>query len=50
VGADAGGGRRGPPDYRPDLRPMLILVVLVVIVVAGWIVLSPAILPGPTAP
>jgi hypothetical protein len=34
----------GPP-YRPDLRPMLLLVALLVIVVAGWIVLSPLLLP-----
>jgi len=34
----------GPP-YRPDLRPMLLLGALLVIVVAGWIVLSPLILP-----
>jgi hypothetical protein len=47
VGADAGGSRRGPPDYRPDLRPMLILIALVVVVVVGWILLSPVILPGP---
>jgi hypothetical protein len=50
MGADAGGSRRGPPDYRPDLRPMLILIALLVLVVAGWILLSPAILPGPEAP
>ena len=47
MGADAGGSRRGPPDYRPDLRPMLILIALVVVVVVGWILLSPVILPGP---
>jgi hypothetical protein len=46
VGADAGGGRRGPSDYRPDLRPMAILIGLVVVVVVGWILLSPLILPG----
>jgi hypothetical protein len=50
VGADAGGGRRGPSDYRPDLRPIAILVILVVIVVAGWILVSPLILPSPGAP
>jgi hypothetical protein len=49
VGADADGSRRGPPDYRPDLRPMLILIALVVFVVVGWVVLSPLILPGPEA-
>ena len=38
--------RRSPGDYRPDLRPMLILGVVLVIVVVAWIVLSPMILPG----
>jgi hypothetical protein len=33
------------PPYRPDLRPMLLLVVVLVIIVAGWIVLSPLLLP-----
>jgi hypothetical protein len=37
--------RRSPGDYRPDLRPMLILVALLVVVVAAWILLSPLILP-----
>jgi len=37
--------RRSPVDYRPDLRPMLILVVLLVVVVAAWVLLSPLILP-----
>jgi len=46
VGADAGGGRRGPSDYRPDLRPIAILIGLVVLVLVGWILLSPLILPG----
>jgi hypothetical protein len=46
VGAGAGGGRRGPADYRPDLRPIAILIGLVVLVVIGWILLSPMILPG----
>jgi hypothetical protein len=46
VAADAGGGRRGPSDYRPDLRPIAILIGLVVVVVIGWILLSPLILPG----
>ena len=50
MSADPGGapqpdGPRSPRDYRPDLRPMLILVVLLVLVVIGWIVLSPLILP-----
>jgi hypothetical protein len=39
--------RRSPGDYRPDLRPMLILAGLLIAVVIGWIVLSPLILPGP---
>ena len=38
--------QRPPSDYRPDLRPMLILGVLLVIVVLAWIILSPMILPG----
>jgi hypothetical protein len=38
--------RRSPGEYRPDLRPMLVLVVLLVLVVAAWIVLSPMILPA----
>ena len=36
---------RSPRDYRPDLRPMLILGALLVAVVVGWILLSPVILP-----
>ena len=43
---DPGGPpRKRPSDYRPDLRPMLILGGLLVVVVAAWIVLSPLILP-----
>ncbi len=37
--------RRAPQDYRPDLRPMLILGALLVVVVVAWLVLSPLILP-----
>lgn len=37
--------RRSPGDYRPDLRPMLILVMLLVAVVVAWLLLSPVILP-----
>jgi hypothetical protein len=37
--------RRAPSDYRPDLRPMLILGVLLVAVVVAWLILSPLILP-----
>jgi hypothetical protein len=33
------------PPYRPDLRPMLLLVGVLVIIVVGWIVLSPLVLP-----
>ena len=36
---------RGPRDYRPDLRPMLIVFGLIAAVVIGWILLSPLILP-----
>ncbi len=37
--------RRSPQDYRPDLRPMLILGALLVVVVMAWLFLSPLILP-----
>ena len=37
--------RRSPQDYRPDLRPMLILGALLVVVVVAWLLLSPLILP-----
>ena len=37
--------RRPPSDYRPDLRPMLILAALLMVVVVAWILLSPVILP-----
>ena len=37
--------RRSPGDYRPDLRPMLILGALLVAVVVAWLILSPVILP-----
>jgi hypothetical protein len=43
----------GPPkrprssrDYRPDLRPMLVLVGLLVVIVLGWLLVSPLILPA----
>jgi hypothetical protein len=36
---------REPRDYRPDLRPMLILLGLLVAVVLAWLLLSPLILP-----
>jgi hypothetical protein len=38
--------RRSPGDYRPDLRPMLILGGLLVAVVVGWILISPLLLPA----
>jgi hypothetical protein len=38
--------RRSPGDYRPDLRPMLILGGLLVAVVLGWILISPLLLPA----
>jgi hypothetical protein len=38
--------RRSPGDYRPDLRPMLVIVVLLVVIVLGWALLSTLILPG----
>jgi hypothetical protein len=37
--------RRPPSAYKPDLRPILILVGLLVAVIVGWILLSPVILP-----
>ena len=37
--------RRSPRDYRPDVRPALILLMLLVVVVIGWVLLSPLILP-----
>lgn len=37
--------RRSPGDYRPDLRPLLILFGLLATVVVGWILLGPLILP-----
>jgi hypothetical protein len=37
--------QRPPSDYRPDLRPMLILGGLLLGVIVGWIILSPIILP-----
>jgi len=36
---------RSPRDYRPDLRPILLLAALLVIVVLGWLFLSPLVLP-----
>jgi len=42
---DPGPPRRSPRDYRPDLRPMLILVALLVVVVLAWLFISPLVLP-----
>ncbi len=39
--------QRPPSDYRPDLRPMLILAGLLLAVIVGWIILTPLILPSP---
>jgi hypothetical protein len=39
--------RRPPSDYRPDLRPMLILGGLLLAVIVGWVLLGPIILPAP---
>jgi hypothetical protein len=38
--------RRSPGDYRPDLRPLIILGILLIVIVAGWLILSPLILPA----
>jgi len=45
VAGDSRPPRRSPGDYRPDLRPMLILGALIVAVVVAWLLLSPLILP-----
>jgi hypothetical protein len=37
--------QRPPSDYRPDLRPMLILGGLLLVVIVGWVILAPLILP-----
>jgi hypothetical protein len=34
------------PPYRPDVRPLALVVLLLVVVVVGWIVLSPMLLPA----
>ena len=33
--------------YRPDLRPMLVLIGMLIVILGGWIILSPLILPPP---
>jgi hypothetical protein len=45
MSGDAPSPRRSPGDYRPDLRPMLILAGLLVAVLVGWIIVSPLLLP-----
>jgi hypothetical protein len=42
----AADGPRAPREYRPDIRPLLILGVLLLLVVLGWIALSDRILPA----
>ena len=37
---------RSPRDYRPDLRPMLILGTVLVAVIVGWVLIGPLVLPG----
>ena len=37
---------RAPRDYRPDVRPLLLVGILLVAVVIGWVILSPMILPA----
>jgi hypothetical protein len=39
--------QRSQRDSRPDLRPMLILIALLAVVLIGWVLLSPLILPPP---
>jgi hypothetical protein len=43
----ARGPQRSPGDYRPDLRPILILAGLLILVFVGWILLSGLVLPAP---
>jgi hypothetical protein len=37
---------RPPRDYRPDVRPMLILAAIIVLVIVGWLFISPMVLPA----
>jgi hypothetical protein len=37
---------RPPRDYRPDVRPMLILAAIIVLVIVGWLFISPLVLPA----
>ncbi|MEO6294777.1 MAG: hypothetical protein ABIP01_03795 [Candidatus Limnocylindria bacterium] len=45
MGSDPPPPGRSPRDYRPDLRPMIILGAMLVAVVVAWILVSPVILP-----
>jgi hypothetical protein len=45
MAGDAPPPRRAPGDYRPDLRPMLILAGLLVLILLGWIVVAQLALP-----
>ena len=46
MSADPPSPRRSPRDYRPDLRPMLILGGLLLAVIVGWILVGPLLLPA----
>jgi hypothetical protein len=35
------------PPYRPDVRPLALVIAVLVLVVVGWIILSPSLLPAP---
>jgi hypothetical protein len=35
------------PPYRPDVRPLALVVALLIVVVVGWVILSPSLLPAP---
>jgi hypothetical protein len=41
------GAPKPPSAYRPDLRPILVLAGTLLLVIIGWILLSPVILPAP---
>jgi hypothetical protein len=47
MSADPPPPRRPPGDYRPDLRPILILGGVLLAVLVGWILLSALVLPAP---
>ena len=46
MAGDAPPPRRSPGDYRPDLRPMLILAGLLVLILLGWILVAQLVLPA----